>query len=338
MVPEKPWGLVTSSSILRACESRYAQLQPWLLAISVLSGVSNVERRAAIRRTWFRFIPGSNIIACFGVGGRSDALLREGRSHRDILLMNATAAATGSMYETSFGWWLSAARHFRRATFYAKTDDDAFLHIPRLEVYLRSLECTTALHFGHLVYASQNPHTGWRCIWGRGWDPWGYKESRCAAGGAHPPVPYAIGALVVLSRAVARWMAHSKEVGRAATTIIDRGGRCARVSQGKAYGCGEDAHVGFWASRAPMEVTYVRANWQVVHDLHCGAKAGSSAFPASVPTNLSIVVHKLKEASAMEYIWDVFVGGQVHNVTTCEASTRPKRIARELPTRGKRGE
>ena len=44
------------------------------------------------------------------------------------------------------------------------------------------------------------------------------------------------------------------QVRRAALTIIGRGGRCAGRQEGSG-GCYEDMHVGFWASRAPMDVT-----------------------------------------------------------------------------------
>ena len=211
------------------CESSEAAKGSWLLAIAVLSSAAHGARRSAIRRTWFALsgdhrLGTANVLACFGVGsaaqGAAAQLEREIAMHGDMLLLNATDVASagslaGSMYETSFGWWLTAARRFPNAAFLAKTDDDSYVYIPRLTAYLSTLTCAPSLVFGHLVFGAFNPTLrydhGFRCLWSRGWLPQEYLRKACHIKGAHPPVPYPIGALVVLSRGIATWLAQSDD-------------------------------------------------------------------------------------------------------------------------------
>ena len=61
---------------------------------------------------------------------------------------------------------------------------------------------------------------------------------------------------------------------------------------------------------------YARASWRLIHDVMC-APDDRAEFPASVPTNASVVVHKLKLARGMEYVWDVLARGRPHNAARC---------------------
>ena len=346
------------------CDSREATEGTWLLVIAVLSSAAHGARRAAIRRTWFALTGDdrTNVLACFGVGALPTSqgalptshLERERVLHGDLLLLNATHVSTsnsslvGSMFETSFGWWLTAAIRFPRANFLAKTDDDSYVHVPRLAAYLSTLTCAPSLIFGHLVFGSFNPSLrydhGFRCLWSRGWVPQDYLRQQCDMKGAHPPVPYPIGALVVFSQAIASWLAQSEDVRRAAQFAIQLGGRCASRAETHAQGCGEDGHVGFWASRAPPVQTplqrlgargssagpsslkpsstfpptilYVRANWALVHDIKCTGE-DRAEWPSSLPSLHSVVVHKLKLPSGIDYVHGVLGRGVLHNVTAC---------------------
>ena len=40
-------------------------------------------------------------------------------------------------------------------------------------------------------------------------------------------------------------------------------------------------------------------------------------FPASTPSSLSVVVHKLKLAAGMRYVWDVLARGVPHDAARC---------------------
>ena len=133
----------------------------------------------------------------------------------------------------------------------------------------------------------------------------------------------------------------------------------------------EDANVGFWVSRAPLNLTYVRLGWALVHDVKCTERDGAS-FPARVPTpwqalrqapvvssvgrargygqseserasgteaatttNVegeaqrqpegSIVVHKLKTARGLRYVWRVLSGAAPHDPTGCRQALTPSK-------------
>ena len=83
---------------------------------------------------------------------------------------------------------------------------------------------------------------------------------------------------------------------------------------GKKHGAGTmayangNAYTGQWVSCAPLDLTYIRMSWRLVHDLRCHVKH-SRLHPSNVPTNASVVVHKLKRPSGHEYLWRLYGNG-----------------------------
>ena len=117
----------------------------------------------------------------------------------------------------------------------------------------------------------------------------------CAQLGAYAPHPFAIGALVVISRDIGAWLTVSPEVAHAATHAV-----CVNMPNG-ASGTLEDVFLGWILTFAPWPLTYVRMSWRLVHDIQC-ARDERQLHPTRVPTYATIVVHKLKRPSAIEYV------------------------------------
>ena len=80
---------------------------------------------------------------------------------------------------------------------------------------------------------------------------------------------------------------------------------------------GEDLTVGFWISRAPFNVTYVRLSWRLAHDVLCD-KGDPGFHPARVVSNATVIFHKLKRPSAMYYAWATLTGRSSHSVELCD--------------------
>ena len=305
-----------------------------LLALGILSGGAHTELRDAARQTWLRFDPvGQSVVACFAVGvpppAFGDALHAEMARHADLIFVNATAVADGSAMQAAFGWWLAAPARFPRATYIGKTDDDSFVHIPRLLAHLGGLSCeeTTgggrAVYAGHLQFTTPNPRKAEGCtIWANNFEEAQelYTKRGCAALGARPPVPFAIGALQVASRQLAGWVASSAQVRRAAAATIEEADCAGGGSTQDKPACRlEDAYTGQWMSRAPLAVSYVRMSWRLVHDLRCHVKH-SRLHPSNVPTNASVAIHKLKRRGALEYLWRLYGNGSWHNARAHESA------------------
>ena len=264
-----------------------------LLALGILSGGGHTELRDAARQTWLRFDPvGQSVVACFAVGvpppAFGDALHAEMARHADLIFVNATAVADGSAMQAAFGWWLAAPARFPRATYIGKTDDDSFVHIPRLLAHLGGLSCeeTTgggrAVYAGHLQFTTPNPRKAEGCtIWANNFErsAGALREEEDAPPSAAfaPPVPFAIGALQVASRQLAGWVASSVQVRRAAAATIEEADCAGGGSTQDKPACRlEDAYTGQWMSRAPLAVSYVRMSWRLVHDLRCHVAAPAS--------------------------------------------------------------
>ena len=145
-----------------------------LLALGILSGGGHTELRDAARQTWLRFAPvGQSVVRASRSAWRlrlGDALHAEAARHADLIFVNATAVADGSAMQ-AFGWWFAAPARLPRATYIGKTDDDSFVHIPRLLAHLGGLLRETtgdgrAVYAGHLQFTTPNPRKAEGCaIW-----------------------------------------------------------------------------------------------------------------------------------------------------------------------------
>ena len=173
-----------------------------------------------------------------------------------------------------------------------------------------------AVYAGHLQFTTPNPRKAEGCtIWANNFEEAQelYVKRGCAALGARPPVPFAIGALQVASRQLAGWVASSVQVRRAAAATIEEADCAGGGSTQDKPACRlEDAYTGQWMSRAPLAVSYVRMSWRLVHDLRCHVKH-SRLHPSNVPTNASVAIHKLKRRGALEYLWRLYGNGSWHN-------------------------
>ena len=297
---------------------------PLMLVLGVISAPANARLRDAARRSWMRGAP-ATVLSCFAIGLderriASPAIRTEAQRHRDVLLVGGER---GSMYEASFGFWRRAARLFRGAKFVAKTDDDAVVDAAALAAQLALLracpQTSGSIFAGHFYFGGFNPHSQKICSWTRGWQPVEYRAWGCAESGAFPPVPCAMGALELASADLARWMSASREVHRAMAHAIS-------VERAQRSSTAEDTNVGFWISRSPQRetLTYVRLGWKQLHDVKCAPTDGA-AFPSRVPerngagggADPSLVVHKLKAAPGVRYVWSVLRGDVVLDAARC---------------------
>ena len=229
--------------------------------------------------------------------------------------------------QAAFGWWLAAPARFPRATYIGKTDDDSFVHIPRLLSHLGGLSCeeTTgggrAVYAGHLQFTTPNPRKAEGCtIWANNFEEAQelYVKRGCAAS--------ARGRRSRLRSEPCKWLPVSS---RAGSRRMCSGARRRRRSKSDCAGGGstqdkpacrlEDAYTGQWMSRAPLAVSYVRMSWRLVHDLRCHVKH-SRLHPSNVPTNASVAIHKLKRRGALEYLWRLYGNGSWHNARAHESA------------------
>ena len=104
----------------------------------------------------------------------------------------------------------------------AKTDDDAFVHVPNLQAALEALDCHPRVSFGSHAFCGYNPTHFAKC----GFD-WGSNQAwlryGCGGNGFYPAVAFALGQLQVLSADVVHRLVASADaahfVARAEATI-----------------------------------------------------------------------------------------------------------------------
>ena len=306
------------------------------LLLGIVTGPSNKKRRDAVRETWLRWPSiGRSVVVCFVIGRKQvagetlAALDLEQVEHRDLLFLPEVSDGCVKLVSIgkAYGFWRAAAnlvarntaslpplpssssssattRSIRPQAFIAKADDDSFVDVPHLERHLGRLFCAKRAYFGALAftgYLSSN-YRFLNC--GFAWAGGGaYKNYGCEKHGAHPPFPFALGQLQVMSAEAASALAESRdaqEFAAAAEALPN-------------INANEDSAIGLMMSRVPR-VAYVNLPKQEWHNLGCWPSPG--LYRPAVP-NGSLVVHRIKSALGLKYVWGVMGEGKPNDIVAC---------------------
>lgn len=290
-------------------------------AVSLIIGVHTSPtghlQRAAIRATWMRTTSvGQTTVACFVVGRRLGnatirrELGREAVLFGDILLLEGVAEHRKLSVGKALAFWRAAAHVLRRYTdsgqrapFVAKSDDDAFVHVRSLEAALVKLHCMPFAYFGAFAFTGYHPLKRSNC--GFSWlGSSAYERYNCSSHGAHPPFPFALGQLQVLSAGLVRALAAADD-----TTTF--------AAAAEAQVGFEDSALGYLISRLvrshrartrpggnasttqpALQITYVPLSSRHWHNLGCFARTGIYRHPSRE----SIIVHAVKTSGGMHYV------------------------------------
>lgn len=298
------------------CSPHAIDTSVWLL-VGVHSTAEGRQKRDAIRRSWARSSI-SEVIVCFLIGAEGmtrdkHAMVQaESVEEGDLVLLPGIVDACLLAIDKIHAWWRAAATLVRAShgiTHVAKTDDDVFLHLDNLKLDLRRLQCVRALYYGGMAHAGYNVRTFIKCgfSWSLGRN---LRRSRfyrygCPVAGAHPPFPFALGPLQVLSSPLVLYVADSAAIDvfvRRATATIDL----------NTWGRGEDVALGFWLSRSGENITYVSVNARS-KNLGC-FKHGGDYRP---PSPNQIVLHYVKKPDGQDYARRVMHDGEPHDAFAC---------------------
>jgi len=274
-------------------------------------------RRDAVRNTWLPLQQPAAARACFVIGRRSvssrslPALDTEADTHGDIFFLAHTFDGCTRMVTIAkaFAWWQAAERAVRGTAvrFVAKVDDDSFVNLPILALKLRPLAACSHVYSGVMPMAGYRPLAYLKC--GFSWRNHGaWKKYNCAAAGAHPPFPFALGQLEILSSSVVSKLASSAE----ATEFAVRAGPSA---------VDEDAALGFVLNKLHetrvVNLTY--ASMRIASASNFACHGGNGLYRP--PQNSSVVVHYLKKPSWMHYVWSVVNGSRGYSEAECRHVT-----------------
>lgn len=282
----------------------------------------------------------TSTLVCFllGKSGVEPTLLQrtevEAARWRDVLWLtiNASEGARPRLTIAKAAAWWQAAVHMLgvgSATLVGRADDDSFVVLPRLHAHLQQLGCVRHLCYGPMAYVGYNPATYAKCGWGWAGDG-NYYKYLCEASGAQPPFPFPFGTLQVLSAAVVRHLASSRELLRfvAKSEEVTAATLSAAVSQGEAgaetvatkFDQAEDAALGFWLSRAQLQrrlnLTYVDVTSRAPN-LACYRRRGLYQYPQ--PEHVAL--HYIKMAEGMQLAWKVLHGGAKMQPKECHRIT-----------------
>ena len=185
------------------------------LLIGIMSSAGGSGRRRAIRDSWMRWEgAGRDYVACFALGAAGVSASHQrtiaASEPEDLLWLREVADAGVLSIHKVWAWWRLAAT-WRGVTHVAKTDDDAFLHLPNVLADLSLLACVPTLVYGGIAYAGYNPQVYRMCGWS--WQSKrSYEQRGCAAHGHYPAAPFPLGALQILSQDLVRELAGSREI------------------------------------------------------------------------------------------------------------------------------
>lgn len=318
------------------------------LLLGVMSPPLHYRVRTAIRTTWRRWPSvGKTTFAIFVIGTahlkRSSRVSRnlelERLDHQDVLLLRNATEPGGDHYlsiSKVYGWWRYASAAIVRHGFshVAKVDQDSFVHVPNLEAEVARFSCVQHSYYGLHAWMGYNPSSLTGC--GFSWEGVGpYLQYGCYLHGHHPPIPFANGAIELLSSHLVHAIAASPRVAefaihaaaseasqqveggggggrmrRAAATVGSEDGR--RRERGTPH---EDVYLGFWLSRFPSPPRYVRGT---VHNMGCEVGTHHVLTRRADPQT-TVVVHGVK-AAAHQYLWELLHDGREHDTSTCEAA------------------
>eukprot|EP00966_Prymnesium_polylepis_P008940 206297-Prymnesium_polylepis.1 len=110
----------------------------------------------------------------------------------------------------SHGWWGVAWKRYR-ATFFGKTDDDAVVDLPRLQIVLRSLPNASTyagtLHYGSLSKRRAGELAPRECFGGTLAAALGSYTHHQVCSHTFGPIPFAVGPLIIVSTDVSAFIA-----------------------------------------------------------------------------------------------------------------------------------
>ena len=184
------------------------------------------------------------------------------------------------------------------------------VHVPNL---LRDLARASAdtphLCYAPLAHAGYNPSTFRMCGWS--WQdsvrPW--KARGCAARGMVPPFPFPLGAFQLLSRPLVQALGSSADVAAFASAANASGFQRTRESN-------EDVALGYWLWRLRQlhrfNISFVGINARATN-LGCFRNGGLYQQPKSN----AIVIHRIKGAAGMTYVWTRLHDGLPHDAIRC---------------------
>lgn len=196
-----------------------------------------------------------------------------------------------------------------------RTDDDSVLHLPLLEAALSSVSCLAHAYMGAFAFSGYDSRRLANC--GFSWfGPAAYARYGCRERGAHPPVPFALGQLQVLSSPLVRALAASDAVNAFASTAEARAHEMFRLGNDGF----EDTVLGLLLARAvepslplaaalgtaghetarasPHAIVRVNIGSRAWHNLGCMSLTGMFRQPS----RSSMVVHGVRSSSAMAYV------------------------------------
>lgn len=191
----------------------------------------------------------------------SSALRKEADEHGDTLLLERVPERKSPCLKT-MAWYRHAVSAFPRATFIAKTDDDAYVHTIKLEHNMRRFAGVSHVYVGSTLWGSYITKTFEACA--RRMGPMmtvsGMQEEKCVERGAIGPYPYAVGMLQVLSYPVASWMIAQPEYDE-----FER--RATAATRPPMMDHGEDMVIGMFLYNSPWPLMPLHWGWDKLHDL-----------------------------------------------------------------------
>ncbi|KAL3914777.1 MAG: hypothetical protein SGPRY_007502, partial [Prymnesium sp.] len=231
------------------------------------------NRRKWIRATFLTYPNvGKSVAAKFVVGmlqsnlkkvppDLEEMLRSEASAHTDMLLLENVPERKSPCLKT-MAWYRYAVTAYPRASFIAKTDDDAYVHTVKLEVNMRPFLGQQWVYVGSTLWGAFIKETFEPCA--RRLGPMmasgGMKEENCKPRGAIGPYPYAVGMLQVLSYPLAAWMV----VQTAYTTFESRATAATRPPM---MVQGEDMVIGMFIYEHPEPIMPLHWGWDKLHDL-----------------------------------------------------------------------
>jgi len=248
----------------------------YFMALGVVSNVmwqNSFDRRRWIRETWLTYPNvGKTTDVKFVVAMRrsdlssipaqmADELAAEQQKHRDLLMLEKVPERKSPCLKT-MAWYRWAVGHYVDITFIAKTDDDAYVHTPKLELNMRPFAPEPLVYIGSTLWGTYIKQTFEPCA--RRMGPMmavgGMKEERCEKRGADGPYPYAVGMLQVLSLKVASWMVEQEEFAE-----FER--RATAATRPPMMDQGEDLVIGMFLYHSPWPLMPLHWGWDKLHDL-----------------------------------------------------------------------
>ena len=220
----------------------------------------------------------------------------------------------------------------------AKVDDDSFIHVPNLLRMLPRRHCAGALHLGNIAWAGYHPMR--RVLCGFSWRGRGkYDKYGCARAGAHPPFPFSLGGLQVLSLSAVQALASSERIaafieGHEAIDALTakqraeslayapKNSSAANISTAPTaptptYKPTDDVVLGYWLQdlqrSGVSKIRHVDLKRRM-HDISC---LQHNSFRRE-PQQENIMMHSAKTPIMMRYIWNILGRGLAHDKQVCQ--------------------